>query len=99
MNKEKWDLMTNEELCKLYQETRSDELFEYFYKRNENLMFSFILKYTRKYPQYSDDIKSLATLEMWETMLIWDESKNTFMISVDYEKDIVSICNIFYYYF
>jgi RNA polymerase sigma factor (sigma-70 family) len=84
MNKEKWDLMSNEELCKLYQETRSDELFEYFFKRNENLMFSYIQKYIRKYPEYEDDIRSLATVEMWEAMLVWDEEKNAKFSTIYY---------------
>ena len=39
MNKENWDLLTNEELCLLYQQdTNNNELFEYFLDRNKNLM-------------------------------------------------------------
>ena len=74
MNKEKWDLLTNEELCVLYQQdTNNNELFEYFLDRNKNLMYKFIHKYIRKHPEYKDDIESLATMGMWDCMKEWNE--------------------------
>lgn len=69
MNKEKWDLLTNEELCILYQQdTNNNKLFEYFLDRNKNLMYKFIHKYINKHPDYKDDIESLATIGMWDAM-------------------------------
>jgi RNA polymerase sigma factor (sigma-70 family) len=74
MNREKWDLLTNEELCLLYQQdTNNNKLFEYFLERNKNLMYKFIHKYIRKHPEYKDDIESLATIGMWDCMKEWNE--------------------------
>jgi RNA polymerase sigma factor (sigma-70 family) len=77
MNKEKWDLLTNEELCVLYQIERSNELFEYFLKRNKPLMYKFICKYIFKHPEYKEDIKSLASMGMWEAMLEFKPENET----------------------
>jgi RNA polymerase primary sigma factor len=78
MNKEKWDLLTNEELCMLYQrDTNNNELFEYFLDRNKNLMYKFIHKYINKHPDYKDDIESLATIGMWDAMREFQIDKET----------------------
>ena len=78
MNKENWDLLTNEELCLLYQQdTNNNELFEYFLDRNKNLMYKFIHKYINKHPDYKDDIENLATVAMWNTMRKFEIDKNT----------------------
>lgn len=78
MNKEKWDLLTNEELCILYQQDiNNNELFEYFLDRNKNLMYKFIHKYIRKHPEYKDDIESLATVGMWNAMQDFQIDKET----------------------
>lgn len=78
MNKENWDLLTNEELCLLYQQdTNNNELFEYFLDRNKNLMYKFIHKYINKHPDYKDDIESLATIGMWDAMRKFEIDKET----------------------
>lgn len=78
MNKENWDLLTNEELCILYQQdTNNNELFEYFLDRNKNLMYKFIRKYICRHPEYKDDIESLATIGMWNAMRDFQIDKET----------------------
>ena len=77
MNKEKWDLLTNEELCVLYQsDINNNELFNYFLDRNKNLMYSFIRKYINKHPEHKEDIESLATIGMWEAIKEFDIARD-----------------------
>lgn len=69
MDKEKWDALSNEELCTLYQKEPSNELFEYFLERNTALMYSFVNKYLCKFPESEqDDILQHCKIEMWEAM-------------------------------
>lgn len=77
MNKEALDLLTNEDICELYQQTNSNELFEYFFERNKNLMFKFVHKYINAHPEYEDDITNLATVGMWEAMTRYSREKET----------------------
>lgn len=95
MNKEKWDELSNEELCLMYQENKSDALFEYFLERNKNLMYKFTHKYVNKHPEYRDDIESLATVEMWEAMLAFKGDKDT-RFSTFYHYYVLKALAIFY---
>ena len=95
MDIEKLDAMTNEEICKLYQQNRDDRLFEYFLSRNESLMYTFIHKYIRKHPEHTEDIQSLAKMGMWEAMVGYDESQNT-KFSTFYHYYVLKALTLFY---
>lgn len=96
MNKEKWDLLTNEELCILYQQdTNNNELFEYFLDRNKNLMYKFIHKYIRKHLEHKDDIESLATIGMWDAMREFQIDKET-KFSTFYHYYVLKALSKFY---
>ncbi len=96
MNKEKWDLLTNEELCILYQQdTNNNELFEYFLDRNKNLMYKFIHKYINKHPDYKDDIESLATIGMWECMKDWREDGEAKFSTFYHFYVLKALCNFY----
>ena len=96
MNKEKWDLLSNEELCVIYQEdTTNNDLFEYFLDRNRNLMFNFIHKYIRKHPDYKDDIESLATIGMWDAMRDFKIDKETKFSTFYYFYILKALCQFY----
>ena len=77
--KEKWDGMSNEELCLEYQQYNSDELFEYFVNRNKSLIWYFTRHLNRKYPFHEDLLEQCSRSAMWDAMLRFDGSrKNKF---------------------
>lgn len=89
-----WDSMTNEELVVLYQQTNNDKLFEYFLTRNEGLMYTFIGKYSKKYPQYADDLEQVGKIAMWEAMNAYKPEKGT-MFSTIYFYYVKKQVNIY----
>lgn len=76
MHDTKWENMTNEELCNEYNQTQSNELFEYFLDRNSGLIEKFMHKYFVSFPEYEDDIRNLAISCMWEAIKRYDNSLN-----------------------
>ena len=67
-----WDNMSNEELCAEYQQTRNDELFNYFIERNSRLMLYRLRYKLNKNPENSDIITNFARTAMWKAMLTFD---------------------------
>lgn len=73
---EKWNSMSNEELCLEYQQTNNNDLYEYFLKRNKNLIWYFTKSVLRKHSSQEDLIEQVGRQAMWEAMLKYDESRN-----------------------
>lgn len=66
----RWDKMTNEELCVEFQQTRSDNLFEYFYKRNVGLIKVCFGNHVKKFGNNEiDNIEQHARIAMFRCML------------------------------
>lgn len=74
--KEKWDGMSNEELCIEYQQTNSNELFEYFLNRNKNLIWYFTKFLVRKHPSHVDLLEQIGRQAMWDAMRKYDSERN-----------------------
>lgn len=75
--KERWDEMSNEELCLEYQETRNNELFNYMLNKNKRLAWFFARKIFRKHPDRADSINSCCETAIWETMLVFDKTRDS----------------------
>ena len=73
--KEIWDAQSNEELCKEFQETQNNALFEYFLSRNYGLILDYIFPFTRKYPNQKEELEQECIMAMWEAMLKFDIDK------------------------
>lgn len=71
-----WENMTNEELCLEYQQTKSDELFEYFINRNKNLIYKSIAPIIKYYPEQTREIKQQARIALWKTMIEYDSTRS-----------------------
>lgn len=65
---EKWDLMSNEELCLEYQVTNSDDLFNYFIIRNAGYIHTMLGKAQRNFPEQKDNIEQLGRIAIWKSM-------------------------------
>ena len=72
---EKWEGMSNEELCVEYQQTHNDEIYEYMLRKNKKLAWYFVRKLVRQYPDRADLIYQCCQSAMWETMLIFDPTR------------------------
>ena len=81
-----WEKLTNEALCLEYQQTKSNELFEYFLERNRRLGLSFAQKYLQIFPQYEDDFHQAIRVAMWRCMIKYDATYET------------TFTTLFYYY-
>lgn len=66
--KEIWDTRTNEELCAEYQETKNNDLFEYFLSRNYGLILKYIGPIINKHPEQRDELEQAGRLAMWSAM-------------------------------
>lgn len=66
--KETWDAQTNEDLCIEYQETHSDELYEYFLSRNIGLIMDYLSPIIRKHPDQKEELVQTCKVAMWEAM-------------------------------
>lgn len=70
--------LTNEQLVKLYQETKDERYFNQLYKTNEGLIKSIIYKYNQGniVNMTYDDIESQANIGFLKAVNGFDESKN-----------------------
>lgn len=75
--KEKWDGMSNEELCLEYQQNKDNNLFEYFLNRNTSLIRYFMKILIRKYPSQADFLMQIGKQAMWDAMLHYDPDKES----------------------
>ena len=73
---DKWETMSNEELCLEYQETRNNDLFEYFLKRNKALAFTFAKPVLAKHPEQEQDIMAALDIATWNAMLSFKSEFN-----------------------
>lgn len=72
---EKWDEMSNEELCLEYQQSNDNYLFEYFLNRNKNLIWYFTKFLARRHPSHIDILEQCGRSAMWEAMLKYEQDK------------------------
>lgn len=63
-----WNTRTNEELCYEYQETKNNDLFEYFLSRNYGLIFKYINPIISKYPEQQEELEQACRIAMWSAM-------------------------------
>lgn len=70
----RWDKMTNEELCIEFQQTRSDNLFEYFYKRNVGLVKVCFGNRIAQFSSEADNLKQHSRIAMFYSMLRFDSN-------------------------
>lgn len=70
-----WDNMTNEELCVEYQQTRSNDLFEYFANRNKGLIYLDLRAALSRALGDQDNIIQFGRIAMWNAMLNFDQTK------------------------
>lgn len=63
-----WNAQTNEDLCKEYQQTMSNELYEYFLSRNMGLMMDYLGPIIAKHPEQKEELIQQGRVAMWEAM-------------------------------
>ena len=73
---ERWNEMSNEELCLEYQQTKNDDLFNYMLNKNKKLAWLFARHIFRKHPDRADSINSCCETAIWETMLVFNEARD-----------------------
>lgn len=73
--KKDWDTKSNEELCLEYQQTRDDNLYNYFVKRNSGLVYHFYKKLFEKYPNQKEDILQLGKISIWDALRKYKQIK------------------------
>lgn len=71
-----WDTKSNEELCLEYQQTNSEELYEYFVKRNNGLIYHFYKKLFNKYPNQKDELIQLGKISIWDALRKYKQIKD-----------------------
>lgn len=73
---EKWKEMSNEELVLEYQQSKDNNLFEYFLNKNKNLKYNFAKVVIRKHPEQETDILACLDVAMWNAMLNYKSEFN-----------------------
>lgn len=66
--KETWDTLTNEDLCIEYQQTHSNDLYEYFLSRNIGLIMDYLGPIIQKHPDQKEELVQECKIAMWEAM-------------------------------
>lgn len=74
----KWDEMTNEELITEWQQTKSQELFEYFVNKNQGILVKERLALLRKLPKLTEEIiYNTQLISLWNCLQTFDASIGT----------------------
>lgn len=68
---ETWETQTNETLCIEYQETKNNQLFEYFLSRNIGLIMDYVSPIIQNHPDQKEELIETCKVAMWEAMLKW----------------------------